>query len=125
MRCQLLIFCAVLFSFSLFPLSSCRNSGGSATSNETPAPSAKTNLFRGYYTWAFEISRFTPCGSSEEWWLSGDLSGLPDNRVPGAPLYIEVRGDLSPEGQYGHLGAYKRQLEVREITRTNFGGNCQ
>lgn len=38
------------------------------------------------------------------------------------PVYVHLRGRLSPPGQYGHLGAYTREVTVTEITALNTTG---
>jgi len=74
-----------------------------------------SGFFVGYYTWGFETSSFQPCGLDERWWLVGDAELL--RRVDGGPpVYLEIHGDLSGIGQYGHRNAYRRELVMREIS---------
>jgi len=79
------------------------------------------SVFEGTYVVWFEVSRFTPKDTHEAWWLSGKVPCLDKFTKVGdedsEPLYLhlEVRGTLSPEGHYGHLGGYSRELEVTEV----------
>jgi hypothetical protein len=91
-----------------------------------------SGLFRGHYTHNFEVQRFQPCSSSERWWVSGDVRPLLAPLREGSgwrsgTVYVEVRGDLSGIGQYGHLGAYSRELVVHEVvtTRLPTDKDCQ
>ena len=94
------------------------------TSCENAAPWLSSGVFAGYYLAGFEKSDFKPVGSRERWWLSGNTdkvrslfvapSSTEQPQVTG-PIYIVVRGGLSPEGHYGHLGSYKRELSVQEV----------
>lgn len=86
--------------------------------------------FRGRYTNAFEESRLEPCGSNESWWLDGDdadwapfgsrvVAFMPGPRTTmvgdRAVVYVVVRGDTTPRGEYGHLGHYQRELVLRGV----------
>ena len=96
---------------------------GCARTPEPPAPSAQveTDTFAGYYTSGFETSEFRPKDKKHErWWLTGSLpcSFLSFNQEGNAPwhrVYVEVQGTLSPAGQYGHMGAYHRELAVSRM----------
>ena len=71
----------------------------------------------------FEVSRFTPQGTHQAWWLSGKVPclekfidpRLDERDVPPIYLHLKVRGTLSPEGHYGHLGSYSHSLELAEV----------
>jgi hypothetical protein len=78
----------------------------------------------GYYTYGYEVSNFVPVGTRETWWLSG-VAPCPDellrqerNSVQGShanpTIYVEVRGALTSQGKYGHLGNYSRELQVHQ-----------
>jgi len=103
------------------------------------------SAFRGHYTSGFEVSSFRPCDSSEDWWLI-----LPDDSAraaafvdrvgraarggaprPGVPagyqfVYLEVRGDTTGQGQYGHLARYVREFRVKDViaVRPSGLGDC-
>ncbi|WP_412068869.1 hypothetical protein [Rubrivirga sp. IMCC43871] len=85
-------------------------------------------VVRGVYTTSFEVSAFTPCDRpNEAWWLTpneafGEALGVISNEHRseggrGGRLYVEatVEGTLSPEGTYGHLGSYTRELTVTGV----------
>jgi len=99
---------------------------GCTSSHEPASPSS--GVFRGRYKRDFEVSSFTPCDSSERWWVSGEVLPLraPLGEKTGT-VYAEVRGDLSSKGSYGHLGAYSRELVVREVVTTRLPSDkdCQ
>lgn len=85
---------------------------------------------RGLYTWGFEVSGFQPCGSSESWWVTaGDL--YPRYREVATadyqPVYVEVTGEVGPPGRYGHMGAYSREIAVRDVAvmRPLREGDCR
>ena len=73
----------------------------------------------GLLTFGFEASSFLPCGHQEAWWVMGreDLTQryaaleLP----PGRSAYARLRGERSDRGHYGHLDAYRYELEVTEV----------
>jgi hypothetical protein len=75
--------------------------------------------YSGSYQPGWELSDFTPRGSRETWWLSGNLRrtepfslGYHPN---GVHLFVTVEGQLSSRGLHGHLGAYQRELRVIRI----------
>jgi hypothetical protein len=98
------------------------------------ACSGRSETRQGYVVLGFETSAFQPCGDAEQWWLSGDtdVMGELENAfadlggTAGARLYVEVRGVLSREGSYGHLGAYPREFHVTEVVdaRPAEDGDC-
>jgi hypothetical protein len=75
--------------------------------------------FRGIYAAGFEQESFQPCGSRERWWvINPDSLRAAYNRAgAGAyqPVYAVVRGDTTRAGYYGHLGTYRRYLQVFEV----------
>jgi hypothetical protein len=88
------------------------------------APWPRSGVFVGYYIHGFEKSDFKPAGTTEHWWLSGNIKSVADLFIASSKdqspttksaVYLVVRGSLSREGQYGHLGAYKRELLVSEV----------
>jgi len=98
--------------------------------------------FAGYYTNGFEVSAFVPCeesgatGSGEGWWLGADpginfyeqYSAIAASVNPPAGGYVTVfvrfRGTASPPGNYGHLGAYSREVTVHEVLEMTLDGSC-
>jgi hypothetical protein len=81
-----------------------------------------SGVYTGYYTHGYEPSRFVPANTKEKWSLAGAFPCrelfTSDGRVvrlDNPAIYIETRGTLSPNGKYGHLGAYSRELTVSEV----------
>jgi hypothetical protein len=72
----------------------------------------------GHYRYGFEVESFRPCGSSEDWWVT--VSDRLRERIreigdaPG-PVYAVLRARVSPQGEYGHLGSYDRQISIVEV----------
>ena len=88
--------------------------------------------YRGFLTTGREQQAFIPCDCEDIWWVEYNsvtveqLRGARQNGRcyetfdnPGCQewTYAEVSGNLSPAGQYGHMGRYLRELEVNEIGR--------
>lgn len=79
--------------------------------------------FRGTYSFGFEVSSFEPCSSGEQWWvLSDEDLHVAYERTVGegakyayVPVFVRLRGRIGPEGRYGHLGVYQRELTVTEV----------
>ena len=42
-----------------------------------------------------------------------------------SPVYLVVRGSLTPEGSYGHLGSYRRELLVTEVLEVREAGRSE
>jgi hypothetical protein len=78
------------------------------------APWPASGVYAGYYRVDYEVSEFVPSGGSESWWLDGAVS-CPSGPTSSREGYIAVRGSLSAEGHYGHLGAYSRKLTAHEV----------
>jgi len=73
-------------------------------------------VYKGRYFHNFENSAFTPEGSAERWCVAA--SDMAKAQAPGSrsgTADVVVRGELSAEGQYCNLGAYKRILKVYEV----------
>lgn len=81
------------------------------------------DVYRGRVSFGFEEAAFRPCGSNEQWWVTGSddaVTELQDKwNALGLdwyhPAYAEIKGDRSGSGEYGHLGAYEREIEVTEV----------
>ena len=89
-------------------------------------PAAAPELLTGHYRFGFEVEAFRPCGQSRDWWVarSDELRARAGDAPP--PVFAVVRARVSPEGQYGHLGAYPRQVDVVEVVevRPSAEGDC-
>ncbi len=75
--------------------------------------------YSGSYVPGWEFSDFTPTGSTETWWLSGNLQRIypfQEGYHPhGIHLFITVEGQLSSSGHYGHLNRFPRELRVTRV----------
>jgi hypothetical protein len=85
--------------------------------------------FVGHYSFGFETSSFDACGEDESWWVTGDLGEdvreflltdpafEPDPAFPvrSGRIYMELVGQLSRRGTFGHLGAFPREIRVLEV----------
>jgi len=86
---------------------------------------APPDVFAGRFESGFETSAFHPCGSEEQWWVTADsgawarLHAPPARTDSGGYLeavaFVRLRGRRSPRGEYGHVGAYDRELRVTEV----------
>lgn len=76
-------------------------------------------LVSGYYTVGWEEQSFTPCGSRQKWWVNnpGPMMGPYRDLVEGdwGTIFVTVRVDLTTEGQWGHMGGYRRGMAVTEL----------
>ena len=105
--------------------------GKAAGIDPTPTPHSQTVVLEGVFETGFEHSGFyagvsCPDGSSAYW-----LSWLPESKLaeritektgvapfaePHVRMFrIKVRAELSEPGNYGHLGAYSREMMVHEV----------
>ena len=76
-------------------------------------------LLAGHYSQGFEHDGFRPCGSDELWWVT-EGTELRQRYQALSPaqyeeVYVELRGHAGPRGQFGHLGAYARELDAGEV----------
>ncbi|MEM6326565.1 MAG: hypothetical protein AAF791_05550 [Bacteroidota bacterium] len=91
-------------------------------------PGYTTGTFEGAYVAGFETSGFRPCGQPDaDWWVrtTEDMNlryrNVMQNRemVPGRGLgafvRVTVEGELSPEGAYGSLGGWDREVIVHRV----------
>ncbi len=79
---------------------------------------AKETTWEGSFSAGFEVQAFSPCLSDQQWWTNGtDLHrryyalGLAEYEE----AYARLRGHLSGPGEYGHMGAYRREFEVTQV----------
>jgi hypothetical protein len=61
----------------------------------------------------------------ERWWVVGDLRPLEQILIaecnrPWGVLRVDLRGRLSQPGEYGHLGVFRRELEVLDVNSASF-----
>jgi len=80
----------------------------------------ESSTYRGHYTYGFEVSSFTPCGTSARWWATGNTRSLHGvkpgrGRGPAETVYAEIRGIHRWPGLYGHLNRYFHKLTVKEV----------
>ncbi len=101
-------------------------------------PSEGTGTFEGLYLQGFEVSAFTPCGegspsSATGYWLTGSaafherynaLATTRGSNGFGPIVHTRFTGTLSAEGRYGHLGVYKREITVIDVTEMSIRPNC-
>ena len=96
----------------------------------------------GYYTSGFEVSSFVPCedpdtpGYGAGYWLSAEAgsgfyeqySAIAETVSPPPGGYVTVftrfRCQISPPGNYGHLGAYSHEVTVQEVLEMSLDGVC-
>ena len=82
----------------------------------------------GVFEAGFEASALYPCSEpSSQWWVNGsvlferyDALVAEDSTAQpwaGPAVFVQVRGQLSPSGAYGHMDAYQRELTVRDLVR--------
>src|SRR5438270_6800189 len=51
--------------------------------------------FSGRYVFGFEVSEFTPSGSRERWWLSGEIGPITHRLLgPHSAVFVTVDGQL-------------------------------
>jgi hypothetical protein len=92
-----------------------------------------TGEFEGTYSSGFEVSAFVPCegvnpgpGYVPAYWLNGTpefydqyyalvQSSENDPIIGSLSVYVRFKGELSPSGTYGHLGAYEHEITVTEL----------
>lgn len=87
----------------------------------TPPEGPQT--FTGEWDWHFETSAFRSADGRGPWWLAAEGSAwdqlvAPIQRSGGGPwgrVALTIEGELSAPGQYGHMGAYERQLRVTRV----------
>tara|TARA_B110000116_G_C16211333_1_gene305233 strand:+ start:61 stop:441 length:381 start_codon:yes stop_codon:yes gene_type:complete len=79
------------------------------------------NEYIGYINIGFEMNSFHLCNGEGEW----NLSGMKRNDVrelyhalksdSNIPIYAVLNGTVSDSGSYGHMGFYKREIQVSNI----------
>jgi hypothetical protein len=84
---------------------------------------AGSQRLSGTWDWHFETSSFVTDSGEGPYWLSAEGSTWADatapleraGRGPWGRVHLVVEGELSATGQYGHLGAYERELRVTRV----------
>ena len=89
------------------------------TTVTTPVPAVPTGRYTGHFEFDFEKQVFRPCGSRERWWAWGMPAEL--QKSWGQRTFVVVEGELSPRGEYGHMGRYARQIRVTRVVRMEPG----
>ena len=82
-------------------------------------PGLAEEQFAGYYSQGFEVDAFRPCGSDEKWWVT-EGTELRSRYAALSPkqyeeVYVELRGQAGPRGEFGHLGSYNREMVAGEV----------
>jgi hypothetical protein len=88
----------------------------------------ETRLYGGVLSIGFEQVAFVADGAAEPWWASfeaetwqGAVAPLQTRcAMPWGAVHLIVEGEVSEPGQYGHLGAYKRELRVTSVRESRF-----
>jgi len=98
-----MLFHRIAIPFVLLSLSGCTREAASVPPE---------GVYAGCYSRGFELSRFRPLDSSEEWWVVwAETVTLPEI----SEGYLAVRGAVSDEGNFGHFGVYSRELTAAEV----------
>lgn len=88
-------------------------------SSSAAAPQGDERVVSGYYTVGWEEQSFQPCGERAKWWVNnpGPMMRAYADLVEGdwGTIFVTVRVDLTPEGNWGHLGGYRRGMAVTEL----------
>jgi len=83
------------------------------------ASRGEERVVSGYYTQQWEEQSFQPCGVRGKWWVNnpGPMMTAYRDLVEGdwGTIFVTVRVDLTDEGNWGHLGGYRRALAVTEL----------
>jgi hypothetical protein len=98
---------------------------------DSPSAFIQDQVYSGTYSLSFEHSYFRQKGSKELWWVDREkpiidkyISDHPQQsgkylQSPTVhPIWrfeITVKGHIGPEGMYGHLGMYRRELTISDV----------
>ncbi|MBL8548819.1 MAG: hypothetical protein JNJ73_02455 [Hyphomonadaceae bacterium] len=118
-------------SFLALPLAlaACAATPGVEGEEETVNPantSGGARRFKGVWDFHFETSAFAPENGGEggqgPYWLSGEgdvwralTAPFGATGRPWGEVAVEIEGELSGPGRYGHMGAYTRELRVTRV----------
>jgi hypothetical protein len=80
---------------------------------------------KGIYATLLEVSAFRACNSSEVWFLQttspkvaeaiSAIRARSSCKAPNCSFAFEIEGKLSPQGKYGHMGGYTREVLVDRV----------
>ena len=87
------------------------------TSTDDSKPAVAQTL-RGILTIGFERSVIQLDGSSSLYWAKGPLNTIKieePSRIQDHKFRVEIEGTVSKRGQYGHMGAYEREVRIKKI----------
>ncbi len=105
-------------------------------STASPTPPETAVELTGHMVIGFEVASFVPCdlgtapGDGQGYWLHADPGVELYDAYHTAvgedylPAYLHFTGRLSPPGEYGHLGAYTREVTITQIIEINATGVC-
>ena len=85
--------------------------------------------YSGHYFFGLEDSFFVACGSDETWAVADagsvirafvdehreEFDMAPGDPVPTGNVYVQLRGRISADGEYGHLGHHERALTISDV----------
>lgn len=86
---------------------------------------------------AFENREFTPIGADDGWWcylshkVEHDIQaqyGKPPEEIFGiwnSDNEVEVEGELSMEGNYGHMSVWRREIHIRKLRIIRLDGHAE
>lgn len=111
----------------------------SVTASSTPDP-VDGEILRGVFETGFEHSGFyenavCPEGSGSFWvsWtpesmfaerLEAETGVYPFSEPDVLAFRVTIRGEVSPPGEYGHLGQYPREVTVLDLIDAEFASDC-
>ena len=85
----------------------------------------------------FEVCTFTPCDSAAAWHIDETSDSAAIGHLVREyflirekeydQVYVQLKGHVTPHGQYGHMNAYSRSFVVEEVilVRTHRDGDCR
>lgn len=80
--------------------------------------------YAGVYRAGFETQAFWPADGAGPYWVEGDAKALDaldaavkraNGGSPWGGVRVELEGELSQPGKFGHLNAYERKLRVLKV----------
>lgn len=101
---------------ALLLLASC-SAGEGAPAADLHTQVMERGSFAGVYEFGLEREAFRPCGGRRAWWVGGSPAGLRGEL--GQRSFVVVRGAVSPDGAYGHMGRYPRQIVITQVVSSS------
>ena len=87
--------------------------------SSSAAPRSDERVVSGYYTQAWEEQSFQACGERGKWWVNnpGPMMRAYADLVEGdwGTIFVTVKVDVTTEGNWGHMGGYRRAVAVTEL----------